>query len=215
MAGAGPSGVAGLTGRDGFSNTNRQSPADPGFAFFSAFSAVAGACGDLQLFDPGDFVEPIDRVAAISQQTQSYLQFCGCDSQSCVADALDKYADALEQAAAPPPPNPPRLRALLCPAQNAARGARIAEDRPRGRGARARRGDAARGGRHRPGSDGEGAEENRQDHRADPRVRHGRRELLRRAGPTSSPIRSSRPPKRWSAPTRCETRRARRDDGVQ
>ncbi len=79
---------------------------DAGFSFFG-FNASSGACGfDLQLFDPGDYAQPIDRVAALSEQTQSYMAFCGCNTQACVADALDKYADALEQATTAPPSAP-------------------------------------------------------------------------------------------------------------
>ncbi len=96
-------GFGGQNGNSGFSGVYGRSDPAPGFAFFGDFTAMSNTCGaDLQLFDPGDYVDPIDRVAAISQQTQSFLQFSGCDSQARVADALDKYADALEQAMTPP-----------------------------------------------------------------------------------------------------------------
>jgi hypothetical protein len=81
---------------------------DAGYPFsMFGFTAEADACGaDLQLFDPGDFVDPVERVAEISQQTQNDITFYGCNTQTQIADALDRYASALEQIDEPPPPEP-------------------------------------------------------------------------------------------------------------
>ena len=43
------------------------------------------------------FGEAGDDVKALSRATESYIRNCGCATQACVADALDKYAEALAQ----------------------------------------------------------------------------------------------------------------------
>ena len=44
---------------------------------------------------------------ALSRATESYIRNCGCATQACIADALDKYAEALAQVA---PRLPPQLQ---------------------------------------------------------------------------------------------------------
>jgi hypothetical protein len=74
---------------------------------FTGLAGPSGACGTApQLPDTSWYTDRIDGIEVISQQTQNYLQSCGCDTQACVADALDNYANALEQAVAPAPPAP-------------------------------------------------------------------------------------------------------------
>lgn len=82
------------------------------FTGFSASASASGACGaPLDLPDTSWYSDPVNGVELLSQQTQNYIAFCGCNTQSCVAGALDKYADALEQALTPPSP-PPGLAPL-------------------------------------------------------------------------------------------------------
>jgi hypothetical protein len=71
---------------------------------FGPGPSQSGACGGaLQLSDPTIYADPIDGVAAISEQTQHYIQQCGCKAQGCVADALDAYASALDKVTAAAP----------------------------------------------------------------------------------------------------------------
>ena len=44
---------------------------------------------------------------ALSRATESYIRNCGCATQACIADALDKYAEALAQVT---PRLPPQLQ---------------------------------------------------------------------------------------------------------
>ena len=53
------------------------------------------------------FGEAGDGVKALSRATESYIRNCGCATQACVADALDKYAEALAQVT---PRLPPQLQ---------------------------------------------------------------------------------------------------------
>ena len=86
--------------------------------------APAAACGGaLQLADPAAYADPIDGVAEISRQTQQYIERCGCATQACIADALDRYADALAKAT---PRLPPVLRNLPRIVHQAAHRARVA-----------------------------------------------------------------------------------------
>jgi hypothetical protein len=74
---------------------------------FTALAAPSGACGTPpELPDTSWYTNPIDGIEVISLQTQNHIQFCGCNTQACVADALDNYANALEKAVEPAPPVP-------------------------------------------------------------------------------------------------------------
>ncbi len=53
------------------------------------------------------FGEAGDDVKALSRATESYIRNCGCATQDCIANALDKYAVALAQVA---PRLPPQLQ---------------------------------------------------------------------------------------------------------
>jgi hypothetical protein len=53
------------------------------------------------------FGEAGDDVKALSRATESYIRNCGCATQACVADALDKYAEALAKVT---PRLPPQLQ---------------------------------------------------------------------------------------------------------
>ncbi len=48
-----------------------------------------------------------DDVKALSRATESYIRNCGCATRDCIANALDKYAEALAQVA---PRLPPQLQ---------------------------------------------------------------------------------------------------------
>ena len=76
--------------------------------------------------DTSWYSDPIDGIEVISQQTQNTLQSCGCNTQACVADALDDYANALEKAVELRPPPPARSTPST---QTAARGSRVAAHR--------------------------------------------------------------------------------------
>lgn len=72
------------------------------FAPFSFYSALAptGACSTgAQLPDVDAFFDPVEGLAAISQQTQNYIEMCQCKTQDCVADLLEDYAKAIEKVA--------------------------------------------------------------------------------------------------------------------
>ena len=53
------------------------------------------------------FSEAGDDVKALSRATESYIRNCGCATQDCIANALDKYAEALAQVT---PRLPPQLQ---------------------------------------------------------------------------------------------------------
>jgi hypothetical protein len=83
------------------------SSSGPGFAV-GADAAPSGACDiGLSLPTPPMFGEAGDAVKALSRATESYIRNCGCATQACIADALDKYAEALAQVA---PRLPPQLQ---------------------------------------------------------------------------------------------------------
>jgi hypothetical protein len=56
---------------------------------------------------PPAFGDPGDAVKALSRATESYIRNCGCATQVCIANALDKYAEALAEVA---PRLPPQLQ---------------------------------------------------------------------------------------------------------
>ena len=65
-------------------------------AYGGQSTTANGACATgLQLSDPDAFASPLAGLAAISKQTQTYIEQCQCQTQGCVADALDTYADAI------------------------------------------------------------------------------------------------------------------------
>ena len=104
----------------------RGAPIGPGAPFwaFTGFDSLAGQCGvALQLSDPSTYSNPLDGVADITAQTQMYVERCGCQTQACIADALDAYADALEKAA---PKLPAPFRKLPHIVRAAAHKARVA-----------------------------------------------------------------------------------------
>jgi hypothetical protein len=54
------------------------------------------ACGGgLALPAPSSFGDAAEAVKGLSRATQAYLKQCHCVTQECVADALDRYAEAL------------------------------------------------------------------------------------------------------------------------
>ena len=92
--------------------------------FGNGETAPTGACGgELELADPSAYADPLDGVAEISRQTQRYIERCGCATQACIADALDRYADALAKAT---PRLAPALRSLPRIVRQAAHRARVA-----------------------------------------------------------------------------------------
>jgi hypothetical protein len=83
-----------------------------------------GSCGGhLELPPPPPFADAGDAVKALSRDTQRYLRQCQCETQQCVADALDQYAQALAVVA---PRLPPDLQDLPNVVARAARRVRIA-----------------------------------------------------------------------------------------
>ena len=79
----------------------------PGFAL-GADAASSGACDvGPSLPTLPTFGEAGDAVKALSRATEFYIRNCGCATQACIADALDKYAEALAQVA---PRLPPQLQ---------------------------------------------------------------------------------------------------------
>ena len=69
------------------------------------------------------FQEGGDAVKALSRATESYIRNCGCATQDCIANALDKYAEALAQVA---PRLPPQLQNEASVVAEAARRVRAA-----------------------------------------------------------------------------------------
>ncbi len=177
---------------------------------FNSFEANASGCGwALQLPDLSWWSNPIDGVAAISQQTQDYLRSCGCDTQSCVADALDQYADALEKIVSPPPPPPGPPGFAPPPGRSRPRRSRTAADRPRSGGVRARREDAARGGDSVKAAI-EDVKKNVEKTISLMRAADTDGKFAVTRGAVPSPQRSRPPPTRSSAPTPCRIGRNRR-----
>jgi hypothetical protein len=91
---------------------------------FGPDAGPATACdGGFALATPSTTGAVGDAVKALSKATQSYIRDCGCTSQACIADALDKYAAALAQAA---PGLPPQLQNSADIVATAARRVRVA-----------------------------------------------------------------------------------------
>ena len=102
-------------GHNGGGDGNGAGPSAPGPAGpgsngpgFGPNAASSGAC-DIgpTLPTPPMFGEAGDAVKALSRATESYIRNCGCETQACVADALDAYAEALAQVT---PRLPPQLQ---------------------------------------------------------------------------------------------------------
>jgi hypothetical protein len=71
----------------------------------------ASTCGpDVQLPDPSSFSDPVAAVQAISAATSQYVERCRDASQQDIANALERYADALQVIIEK---LPPKLRAQL------------------------------------------------------------------------------------------------------
>jgi hypothetical protein len=69
-------------------------------------AATAGACSaGLLLPDPDAYKTPVEGLEAITEETQNYIKYCGCQSQACIADALDEYAKALDKVTLRLPPD--------------------------------------------------------------------------------------------------------------
>jgi hypothetical protein len=85
---------------------------------------VSLSCGAISnLPDPSTYDDPGDGVKAISRATRKYIDQCKCATRTCIADALDRYAEAL---AAVAPRLTPRLRNLPAIVATAARHVRSA-----------------------------------------------------------------------------------------
>ena len=85
---------------------------------------ASDACaGGLILETPSPFGDAADVVQALSRDTEKYIKECRCVSQQCVADALDRYAEAL---AAVVPRLPPQLQDMPNVVAQAARRVRAA-----------------------------------------------------------------------------------------
>jgi hypothetical protein len=69
-----------------------------------------GECaGGLQLTEIDSYTDPIDGLTKISSETEHYISACGGNAQTRIADALDRYAQALTAIA---PRLPPTLHSL-------------------------------------------------------------------------------------------------------
>jgi hypothetical protein len=87
-------------------------------------NSASGACGGgLVLETPSPSGDAGDAVMTLSRETQTYIKECQCVSQQCVADALDRYAEALAVVA---PRLPRQLRDMPSLVARAARRVRAA-----------------------------------------------------------------------------------------
>jgi hypothetical protein len=100
----------GGNGGEGGAGPSAPGPAAPG----SNGPAVGADAASSDACDVGPslpslptFGEAGDDVKTLSRATESYIRNCGCATQACIADALDKYAEALAQVA---PRLPPQLQ---------------------------------------------------------------------------------------------------------
>jgi hypothetical protein len=92
-----------------------------------AAAAAAECAGGLKLSDVDSYDDALEGLAKISGETQRYVERCGCNKQACIADALDRYAEALKKVA---PRLPPALRNIPAIVAAAAHRARTAPTRP-------------------------------------------------------------------------------------
>lgn len=117
----GPSGPGPSSGHDAPSGPHGGSshPIWPG--------ATAASCGFAPaLPDPDAYSDPGDAVKALSRTTSEYLRTCDCPVRTCLADALDNYAEALAKVA---PRLPPRLRDMSSVVAKAAHRVRTAHSK--------------------------------------------------------------------------------------
>lgn len=123
----GPTTVGGATsgGTSTTSNGTVSAPASAGHGLGLQIvaSSPSSACGGLKLEPPPPDVSAERAVAALSEATQAYIRECACDSQQCIADALDQYSKALAVVA---PRLPPPLRNLPKIVAEAAHRVRVA-----------------------------------------------------------------------------------------
>jgi hypothetical protein len=121
--------VALAASRGAFAATEgRPAPAPAAPAVHSSGPALradpASCGGELSLPTPPMLGEAGDDVKTLSSATQSYIRDCGCATQACVADALEKYADALTQVAPHLPPQLQDAPAVVAQAAQRVRSAR-------------------------------------------------------------------------------------------
>ena len=73
---------------------------------------TTGSCGSFDLPTPSPAIAPGATLELLSEEVRSHIETCKCDTQDCIADVLDKYADKLTVLAprlAPPLRNLPKL----------------------------------------------------------------------------------------------------------
>ena len=85
-----------------------------------------GGCEPLQLPDPSGYANAGDGVKALSRATTAYIKECSCDTQACIANALDEYAAKLAVIA---PRLPPEIRNLPSIVSQAARRVRASRSK--------------------------------------------------------------------------------------
>ena len=91
-SGSGGGGAAG----GGSSGSGSSGGGPPRFLQRGVGDDSSSSCGGgLELPSPPASGDVGDAVKVLSRATEHYLQQCACASQACVADALDKYAEAL------------------------------------------------------------------------------------------------------------------------
>ena len=54
-----------------------------------------GACGNFELPTPSPAIAPGATLELLSAEVRSHIEACQCQTQDCIADVLDKYADKL------------------------------------------------------------------------------------------------------------------------
>ena len=90
-----------------------------------SYSDPTSSCANgLWLAPPPAFGDAADSVKEMSEATQGYLRNCSCATQACIADALDQYAQALEQIAPRLPPHLQNVAGVVATAAGRARVAR-------------------------------------------------------------------------------------------
>jgi hypothetical protein len=120
----GPGGDGGAPGGNGGAGTGGGGHGGGPVDVYRGVPADSGACGvGLQLTDPNAYSSAEEGLTAISNETQRYIERCGCATQACIADALDTYASALKKVA---PRLPRALRKLPQVVASAAHQARVA-----------------------------------------------------------------------------------------
>lgn len=124
-SGSGSSGgAAGAAGAAGGSGSGATGGGPPRFVQRGTDGDSSANCGGpLELPTPPAAGDAGDAVKVLSRATEHYLQECACASQTCVADALDRYAEAL---AAIAPRLPRQLRDMPNIVARAARRVRAA-----------------------------------------------------------------------------------------